>query len=84
MTKNESAAGLSQKSNGHLGKIGLSIMVIGMTILYYDGIRLVQLFPTGYHYYEHPEIHVPIICTLIAFLGTGIFIYNFSKGRKVI
>jgi len=83
MVKNESVD-LSQKSYNHLGKIGLSIMVVGMIILYYDGIRLTQLFPTGYNYYEHPEIHIPIIGIIIAIVGTAIFIYNFSKGRKVI
>jgi len=83
MVENKSVD-LSQKSNNHLGKIGLSIMAIGLIILYYDAYRLTQLFPTGYHYYEHPEIHIPIIGMIIAFTGTAIFIYNFSKGRKVI
>ena len=83
MVENESVD-LSQKPNKHLGKIGLSIMVIGMMILYYDGIRLIPIVPTGYQFYEHPEIHIPIISMMMAFVGLGIFIYNFSKGRKVI
>ena len=75
---------LSQDPTNHLGKIGLSIMVVGMMILYYDGIRLIPLVPAGYQFYEHPEIHIPIISMIIAFVGVGIFIYNFSKGVKVI
>ena len=72
------------KSKSQLGKIGLVIMVIGMIILYADGIRLTQTVPVGYQFYEHPEIHIPIIGIVIAFLGTALFIYNFSKGRNVI
>ena len=83
MFENESV-NLSQKSNNHLGKIGLFITVIGMVILYYDGIRLILIVPSGYHFYEHPEIHIPIVSMLMAFVGIGIFIYNFSKGGKVI
>lgn len=83
MEENESVD-LSQKSNNHHGKIGISIMVVGMIILYSDGIRLIYLFPTGYHYYEHPEIYIPIIGAIVAAIGTTIFLYNFSKGRKVI
>ncbi len=75
---------MSQKSNNPLGKIGLFIMVIGMMILYYDGIRLIPIVPSGYQFYEHPEIHIPIVSMLMAFVGIGIFIYNFSKGGKVI
>ena len=83
MSKNKSA-NLSQKSNNHLGKIGLFIMVIGMMILYYDGIRLIPIVPSAYQFYEHPEIHIPIVSMLMAFVGIGIFIYNFSKGGKVV
>ena len=83
MSENESV-NFSQKSNNQLGKIGLFIMVIGMMILYYDGIRLIPIVPLGYHFYEHPEIHIPIVSMLMAFVGIGIFIYNFSKGGKVI
>ena len=75
---------ISQRPNTHLGKIGLFIMVIGMVILYYDGIRLIPLVPSGYQFYEHPEMYVPIISMMMAFVGIGIFIYNFSKGGKVI
>ena len=74
----------SQKSNNHLGKIGLSIMVIGMVILYYDGIRLISTVSPGYQFYEHPEIHIPLISMILSFVGVGIFVYNFSKGGKVI
>ena len=83
VTKNESV-NLSQKLNNHLGKIGLLIMVTGMLILYYDGIRLIPIVPIGYQFYEHPEIHIPIISMIMAFVGLGIFIYNFRKGEKVI
>lgn len=72
------------KSKSQLGKIGLVIMVMGMIILYADGIKLAQTVPAGYQFYEHPEIHIPIIGIAIAFFGTAIFIYNFSKGRNVI
>jgi len=71
-------------SKSQLGKIGIVMMAIGMIILYADGIKLTQTVPAGYQFYEHPEIHIPIIGFIIAFLGTGIFIYNFSKGRNVI
>lgn len=83
MEENESVD-LSQKLNNHLGKTGLSIMVMGMMILYYDGIRLISIVPSGYQFYEHSEIHIPIISMIVAFVGVGIFIYNFSKGGKVI
>ena len=72
------------KSKSQFGKIGLTIMVIGMIILYADGIRLTQTVPEGYQFYEHLEIQIPIIGIIIAFFGTGIFIYNFSKGRNLI
>ncbi len=83
MVENDSAD-LSQKPNNHLGKIGLSIMVIGMVILYYDGMSLISIVPSGYQFYEHPKIYVPIISMIVSFVGVGIFIYNFSKGGKVI
>ena len=72
------------KSKSQLGKIGIVMMAIGMIILYADGIQLTQTVPVGYQFYEHPEIHIPIIGFIVTFLGTGIFIYNFSKGRNVI
>jgi len=72
------------KSKSQLGKIGIVLIIIGMIILYTDGIRLTQTVPTGYQFYEHPEIHIPIIGFIVAFLGTGIFVYNFSKGRNII
>jgi len=72
------------KSKSQFGKIGLAIMVAGMIILYVDGIRLTQTVSVGYQFYEHPEIQIPIIGIMIAFFGTAIFIYNFSKGRNVI
>ncbi len=72
------------KSKSQLGKIGIVLMITGMTILYADSIQLSQTVPIGYQFYEHTEIHIPIIGFIIAFLGTGIFIYNFSKGRNVI
>jgi len=72
------------RSKSQFGKIGLTIMVIGMIILYADGIRLTQTVPVGYQFYEHPEIQIPIIGITIAFFGTAIFIYNFSKGKNVI
>ncbi len=72
------------KSKSQLGKIGMVLMAIGMIILYADGIRLTQTVSVGYQFYEHPEIHIPIIGFVVAFLGMGIFIYNFRKGRNVI
>jgi len=72
------------KSKSQFGKIGLAIMVTGMIILYADGIKLTQTVSVGYQFYEHPEIQIPIIGIMIAFFGTTIFIYNFSKGRNVI
>ena len=75
---------VSQKPRSHLGKIGLLIMVTGLAVLYYDGITLSQVVPAGYQYYEHPAIHIPIISMIVAFIGVGVFIYNFSKGRNVI
>ena len=75
---------MSGKPKSHLGKIGLAIMVIGLGVLYYDGIKLIQEVPVGYQFYEHPQIHIPIIFIIVAFVGVGIFVYNFSKGRNVI
>jgi len=72
------------ESKSQLGKIGIVLIIIGMIILYTDGIRLTQTVTIGYQFYEHPEIHIPIIGFIVAFLGMGIFIYNFSKGRNVI
>jgi len=72
------------KSKSQFGKIGIVLMVIGMIILYVDGIRLTQTVSTGYQFYEHPEIHIPIIGFIVAFSGMSIFIYNFRKGRNVI
>ena len=72
------------KTKSQFGKIGLVIMVVGMIILYADGTRLTQTVPVSYQFYEHPEIQIPIIGIMIAFFGTAIFIYNFSKGRNVI
>ena len=80
----DESVNLSQKRNNHLGKMGLSFMTVSMMILFYDGIRLIPIVPPGYQYYEHPEIHIPIIFTIMAFVGIGIFTYNFSKGGKVI
>ena len=74
----------SQRFGGYLGKIGLVIMTVGLIILYYDAYVLIQLFPTGYLFFDHPQVHVPIIGMLIAFGGTSVFIYNFSKGKKVV
>lgn len=71
------------KLNGHLGKVGIAIMAMGLIVLYSDAFRLVQTVPSGYQYFEHPEIHVPIIGIAIAAAGTGVFIYNFLKGKKV-
>jgi hypothetical protein len=81
--KEDESVHLSE-SKSHLGKIGLLIMTIGMIILYADGISLTKTVQASYHFYEHPEIYIPIIGILIAFFGTAIFIYNFSKGRNVI
>ena len=72
------------KSKSKLGKIGIVLMAVGMIILYVDAIILAQTVPIGYQFYEHPEIHIPIIGFIVAFLGIGIFIYNFRKGRNVI
>ena len=72
------------KPKRQFGKIGILLMAIGMIILYADGIRLTQTVPTGYQFYEHPELHIPIIGFIVAFLGMSIFIYNFRKGRNVI
>jgi len=72
------------KTKSQFGKIGLAIMVAGMIILYVDGIRLTQTVPEDYQFYEHSEIQIPIIGIMVAFFGTAIFIYNFSKGRNVI
>ena len=72
------------KSKSQLGKIGIVLMAIGMIILYADGIRLTQTVSVGYQFYEHPEIHIPIIGFIVAFSGMGIFIYNFRKGRNLI
>jgi hypothetical protein len=83
MEQNESLNS-SQKLSNNLGKIGISIMTVGLIILYYDAYRLIQTVSTGYHYYDHPETHIPIIGMIIAFTGITIFIYNFIKGRKVL
>ena len=72
------------KSKSRFGKIGIVLMAIGMIILYADGARLYLTVPTGYQFYEHPEIHIPIIGFIVAFSGMGIFIYNFRKGKNVI
>ncbi len=72
------------KSKSQLGKIGIVMIVIGMIILYVDGARLYLTVPIGYQFYEHPEIHIPIIGFIFAFSGMGIFIYNISKGRNII
>jgi hypothetical protein len=72
------------KSKSQFGKIGIVLMAIGMIILYADGIKLTQTVPVGYQFYEHPEIHIPIIGFIVAFLGMGIFIHNFRKGRNVL
>ena len=68
----------------HLGKIGFFVLVVGLVILYYDGISLMQTVPPEYQYYEHPQIHIPLIFMIVSFVGIGIFLYNFSKGRNVI
>ena len=73
-----------QKSKSHLGKLGLVIMIIGLAVLYYDGISLSQTVSGEYRFYEHPSLHIPIIFTIVSFMGIGIFLYNFSKGRNVI
>jgi hypothetical protein len=83
MIQNESDE-LAQKLSNNLGKIGLGIMTVGLIILYYDAYTLTQLFPTNYHFYEHPEIYIPIVGMIVAFFGISIFIFNFSKGKKVI
>ena len=75
---------MAQKLNMHLGKFGLAVMISGLSILYYDAYRINQIFPVNYRFYEHPEIHIPIIGIIIAFVGTSVFIVNFIKGRKVI
>jgi hypothetical protein len=72
------------KSKSQLGKIGLLMMGLGMLILYADGLKLKMTVSAGYQFYEHPEIHIPIIGFIVTFLGTAIFIYNFSKGRNII
>jgi hypothetical protein len=72
------------ESKSQLGKIGVVLMAIGMIILYVDGARLYLTVTVGYQFYEHPEIHIPIIGFIVAFLGMSIFIYNFRKGRNVI
>jgi len=72
------------KSKSQLGKIGIVLMAIGMIILYADAIILAQTVPVNYQFYEHPEIHIPIIGFIVAFSGMGIFIYNFSKRRNVV
>ena len=67
-----------------IGKIGITLISLGLFILYYDGIRINMMFPRDYQFYEHPEIHIPIIGMTIAFFGTYLFIKNFRKGEKVI
>ena len=78
------ADSVSSQSSGILGKIGIFLMIVGLGILYYDGYRLMQMFPTGYQIHNHPEFHVPMIGMAIAFAGTAIFIRNFLKGGKVL
>lgn len=73
-----------EKTHRNLGKIGLFVMVVGLIILYYDGISLMQTVSPEYQYYEHPQIHIPLIFMMVSFVGIGIFLYNFSKGRNVI
>ena len=75
---------LMPQSTRYLGKIGIIGIVVGLSILYYDAYRINQMFPVGYQIHEHPEIHIVIIGMVITFLGTGIFIVNFSKGRRVV
>lgn len=70
------------KRGGHLGKVGLAIMVAGLAMMYYDGTTLPA--GSGYQYHEHPAIHVPAALAVVAFSGAGIFIYNFSRGRNVV
>ena len=42
------------------------------------------MFPVNYVFYQHPEIYIPILGMIIAFVGTFLFIFNFVKGRTVI
>jgi len=72
------------QSKGIIGKIGLVLIIVGMGILFYDAYQLMQMFPTGYQFNNHPAFHVPIIGVIIAFSGTIIFIRNFLKGNKVL
>ena len=79
----EEKSQISKKSDKSLGKIGIIIMTIGMFFLFYDSYVINQMFPTNYHFYQHPEIHIPITAMLLAFSGTAIFIIHFKKGRNV-
>ena len=80
----EEKSQISKKFDKSLGKIGIIIMAIGMFFLFYDSYVINQMFPTNYHFYEHPEIHIPITAMLLAFSGTAIFIIHFKKGRNVL
>ena len=75
---------ISKKLDKSLGKVGIIVMAIGMFFLFYDSYMMNQMFPTNYHFYEHPEIHIPITAMLVAFSGTAIFIIHFKKGRNVL
>ena len=80
----EEKSKVPKKLDKSLGKIGIVIMAIGMFFLFYDSYVINQMFPTNYHFYEHPQIHLPITAMLLAFSGTAIFIIHFKKGRNVI
>ena len=82
--QSEEKDNISKKLEKSLGKVGIIIMTLGMSFLFYDSYMINQMFPTNYHFYEHPEIHIPIIAMLLAFLGTAIFIIHFKKGRNVL
>ena len=64
--------------------MGFTIIAVGMNLLFYDAYNINQLYPMNYVFYQHSEIHIPIIGMSVAFLGTFIFIFNFVKGRTVI
>lgn len=83
-THSEEKNPILKKFDKSLGKIGIIMMVIGMFFLFYDSYVINQMFPTNYHFYEHPEIHIPITAMLLAFSGTAIFIIHFKKGRNVL
>ena len=59
-------------------------MITGLFVLFYDAYWINQLFPMGYHFYDHPELHIPIMGMFVAFIGTAIFIINFKQGRKIL